>query len=463
MRLGRIGAFGRLAGTRVIAGLLFALAGAIPAPATGLQEGQPVTPPWPADVAEVDRVVAIVGDTAILLSDLRNEMFRLQAQGQVGQIPLEGTPEWDAVAQQVVTALADLVIWLQEAKRAGLSAPDAQVDEVADGYFQQARQGFSSDEELASVIEESGMNMLQYRQMLRSTAETEVLLQTFRQSLASRPDLPPVVVNESEIEEYFQAQVGDQTRPPLISFNQLIVTPYPDGEQADSARGRIARIQIELNEGADFEVVARQYSEDEGSRDVGGELGWMRRDDLVPEFAEAAWRVRAGGITSAQSRFGYHIIKVENSRGGERFLRHILIRPELDDDDFTRANEFAAVMGDSLAAGIDPERLQRARAEVAKDQIRFDNIPIQQLTNQFGTEGAAELSTPDVGRVYGPYEVQRGGPTEYVVVHVLHYRPEGPAELDDWRDMIRRNIRIGKQIDALLAEMRSNTFIDIKL
>lgn len=462
MRVGRVEAPGRTAGRRMIPGVVLALAAALPAAGVA-QDGEPVAPPWPANVQEVDRVVAIVGDTAILLSDLRTEMFRLQAQGQVGQIPPEGTPEWEAVARQVVTALADLVIWLQEAKRAGLSPPESQVDEVADGYYQQARQGFSTDEELARAIEESGMNMLQYRQMLRATAETEVLLQVFRQSLASRPDLPSVLVNESEIEAYFEQQVGDQTRPPLVSFNQLIVTPYPDGAAADSARAKIARITVELGEGEDFEVVARQYSEDEATRDEGGELGWMRREDLVPEFADAAWRIRAGGLTSAQSRFGYHVIKVENSRGGERFLRHILIRPELDDEDYVRAREHAAMLADSLAAGVDPERLQRANAQVANDQIRFDNIPIQQLTNQFGQEAAAEMSEPEPGRVYGPYEVQRGGPTEYVVVHMLHYRPEGPAELDDWRDLIRRNIRVGKQIDALLADMRSNTFIDIKL
>lgn len=461
MRAGRFEPVSRCMSAAALCAVL-ALASARPAAA--VQEAEPPTPPWPADVSEVDRVVAIVGDTAILLSDVRNEMFRLQAQGQVGQIPAEGTPEWLAVARQVVTALADLVVWLQEAKRAGMVAPADQVDQTAENYFQQARQGFSTDDELAAVIEQSGMNMLQYRQMLRANAETEVLLQTFRQSLAARPDLPPVVVNESEIQAFFEAEVGDQVRPPLVSFNQLIITPYPDGLARDSAIGQAARVQIELNGGEGFEVVARRYSEDETTREDGGELGWMRRDDLVPEFAEAAWRARPGTtIGPVQTRYGLHIIKVENSRGGERFLRHILIRPTLDDDDHQRAMDFASVMADSLAAGVDPERLQRANLEVANDQIRFDNIPIQQLTNQFAGDAVAALSAPTDGEVYGPFPIQRGGPTEYAVIHVLRYRPEGPAELDDWRDMIRRNLRVSKQVEALLAEMKAHTFIDIKL
>jgi peptidyl-prolyl cis-trans isomerase SurA len=436
---------------------------ALAAPATALQEPQTLVPPWPADVQEVDRVVAIVGDTAILLSDVRNEMFRLEAQGT--PVPPEGSPQWDQVARQVVNALADLVIWLQEAKRSGLSAPDDQVTERAENYYQEARQGFASDQALADVVQESGMNMLQYRQMLRSNAETEVLLEVFRGSLAQRPDLPPVVINESEVEAYFLEQAGGQTRPPMVSFNQLIVTPFPDGAARDSAIAQAVRVNLDLNSGEDFEVVARRYSDDAGTRDAGGELGWMRREDLVKEFADAAWQARPGQtIGPVSTRFGLHIIKIENSRGGERFIRHILIEPTLDDDDHQRARDFGAQLADSLRADVDPERLQRANTEVANEQIRFDNIPIQQLTGRLSnTEDIAEIATPTDGEVYGPYEMQRAGPASYVIIHVLRYRPEGPVDIDDFRDLIRQNLRISKQIDVLLADMRAHTFVDIKI
>jgi peptidyl-prolyl cis-trans isomerase SurA len=462
MRAGRVESRVDRSGLTLVLAMMLAVGAALPR-AAGAQEPETLAPPWPADVSEVDRVVAIVGDTAILLSDVRNEMFRLEAQ-QGTTIPPEGTAQWTQVARQVVNALVDLTIWLQEAKRAGLSAPDAQVEQVSEDYYQQARQGFASDEALADVVEESGMNMLQYRQMLRANAETEVLLEIFRGSLSQRPDLPPVVVNESEVEAYFEENAGDQTRPPLVSFNQLIVTPYPDGLARDSAIAGALRAQFDLNTGEDFAVVARRHSQDEGTREAGGELGWMRREDLVKEFADAAWQARAGTtIGPVTTRFGLHLIKVENVRGGERFIRHILIKPTLDDDDHQRAMDFGTQLADSLRAGVDPERLQRAHTEVAKDQIRYDNLPIQQLTGRFEGEAVAVMSTPTDGEVYGPFPIQRNGPTEYAVIHVLRYRPEGPVEVDDFRDMIRQNIRVSKQIDLLLADMRAHTFVDIKL
>lgn len=452
--------------TRSVAALGVAI-GWSAAGALGIGAQEPertLEPPWPQDVQEVDRLVAIVGDTAILLSELRQELFQLQARPGGPRIPPEASPEWTTLAHTVITAMADRLIAMQEARRTGLTADENQVDRLAEEYFQRARQEFTSDEELAVTVEASGMNMLQYRQMLRATAEAEALLQAFRFSLGTRTDLPHVVVNEAEIEEYFEAQAAAETRPPLVSFNQLIITPFPEGEARDSAIARARQVNLELDEGEDFEVVARRHSDDEGTRDVGGELGWMRRESLVKEFADAAWSARPGTrIGPVQSRLGLHIIKIENARGGERFLRHILIRPDISEDDLSRSRELGLQLADSLRAGVDPERLRRANSEVADEQIRFDDIPIQQLTSRFSGDQVAQLANPTPGEVYGPFEVNRGGPVEYVVVHVLRYRPEGPAELDDFRDLIRRTIQQSKQIDAMIREIRANTFIEIKL
>ncbi len=461
MKVCRVGAWAR--GIAVLA--LVALAAG--ATSLGAQQDVGTTlaagpeTPFPPGVSEVDRIVAVVGDTAILLSELRHEMFRLRSEG--ARIPPEGTAEWTSFARQVIEAATDRLIILQQAKRAGITPNPAMVEEMAEDYYQRARSGFQTDEELMRVVEASGMNMLQYRQMLRSQAEAEALLQAYRFSLQQRTDLPPVVVNESEVEAYFRERVGDQRRPALVSFNQLLVMPVPTGAAKDSAIARAERALAEIEAGEDFEVVARRYSDDEGTRQQGGELGWLRRQDVVKPFGDAAWRVRPGNVAGpVQTRFGLHIIKVENQRGGDRFIRHILIRPEIKESDIEDARALAAQFADSLRAGVEPERLMRDGA-VIDERIRFDDIPVQQLASRFSGEYAVALSSPKEGEVYGPLEVAQGGQPQFAVVHVLRYRPEGPVALDDVRDRIRREIRLTRQIDALLKEIRANTYIDIKL
>ncbi len=455
-RQGRLGAAGL--------GVLGMALVVTPTPVRGLQD--PAPPPngarFPEGVEEVDRIVAIVGDTAILMSELRITMFQLQSQG--ARVPPEGTAEWTRFARQVIAAEIDRLIVLQQAKRSGLTPAAQQVDELSESLYQRARQQFASDEALQAAVESSGMNMLQYRQLLRAQAEAEALLRDYRAQLERRTDLPPVVVTESEVEALFEEQASDQRRPALVTFNQLVVTPFPQGASRDSAIERARAALRELNEGEAFEIVARRYSDDEGTREQGGELGWMSRDLLVRPFGDAVWGARRGQtIGPIQTRFGLHVVRIENVRGNERFLRHVLVRPEISQADIDAASTLAAQLADSLRAGIDPERLARGfRGQVADERIRFDEIPVEQLTSRF-PEGSAELRTPTPGEVYGPFRIEQGGAPEFAVVHVLEYRPEGPVELDDVRDQIRRSIRQSKQLDILLQEIRANTYIDVKL
>lgn len=418
---------------------------------------------FPAGVEEVDRVVAIVGDTVILASELDIRMYRLQAQG--ARVPPEGTPEWTRFAGQVIAAEIDRLIIIQEARRLGLTADPTRVESAEEELYQRARQGFASDEELMRAVEASGMNMLQYRQMLRADAEAQELIDEYRLALQRRTDLPPVVVTESEVEAFFQENASDQRRPALLSFNQLIVTPTPSGAARDSAIARTLQVQAELAAGESFEVVARRHSDDAGTREEGGELGWVRRDDMLRPFADAAWSSRPGQtIGPVQTRFGLHIIRIERERGSERFLRHVLIRPEITGEDVEEARALAGQLADSLNAGVDPERLARTfRGEVADEQIRFDDIPLDQLTGRFTQEYADRLGSPEPGEVYGPFPVEQGGPTEFALIEVVAFREEGPIELDDFRDQIRRQIRLSKQMDLLIEQVRENTYIDVKL
>ncbi|WP_419949494.1 SurA N-terminal domain-containing protein [Candidatus Palauibacter sp.] len=150
------------------------------APASGIQEQGDAPAPdttvsqaFPDEVAELDRIAAVVGDTAILMSDLRITLYQLQARG--ARIPNEDSPQWLQFAREVLTAMVDDLIFLQQARIAGVTAGEDRVEEMADQIFAERRSLFSSDEEMMLAVEETGMNMLQYRNMIRAQAEAEAL------------------------------------------------------------------------------------------------------------------------------------------------------------------------------------------------------------------------------------------------------------------------------------------------
>jgi peptidyl-prolyl cis-trans isomerase SurA len=440
------------------------------APLSGLQENEPAAPDtvpaagFPSGVEMLDRIAAVVGDTAILLSDIQVTLYQLQARG--ARVPPEGTERWDAFAREVLEAMIDDLIYLQQAKNAGVTVPEDRVTQMADEIFAERRSRFSSDDEMMLAVQETGMNMLQFRQMIRAQAQADGMRQAYRFELEQRTDLPPVIVSEEEVEAAFEEFAQNQPpRPALVSFNRLVVTPLPSGGARDSVLARTIRVQNDFANDEEFSVLARRHSDDEGTREQGGELGWMSRDLLVKPFGDAAWTARPGQtVGPVQTQFGLHFIKIERQRGAERFLRHILLRPEITEEDIDEARTLAIQIADSLRAGADPERLVALfRGQVADEAIRFDDISLASLVSQFTGAGAeAGLTAPTEGTVYGPLPMERGGPTEFGLVHVLTFRPEGPIEIGDVRDQIRQSLRTRKQIDIILEEVRANTYIDVR-
>src|SRR5690606_7857965 len=141
----------------------------------------------------------------------------------------------------------------------------------------------------------------------------------------------PPPVTEDEVRAYFEAQkemLG--RRPASLTFEQVVVAPRPSDSARTAARERALEILRELREGADFAALARRHSNDPGTREQGGDLGWFRRGDMVPQFDSAAFALRPGELSGVvESAFGFHIIRVDRVRGAERQARHILIRPAL--------------------------------------------------------------------------------------------------------------------------------------
>ena len=418
-------------------------------------------PAVPAAAQLVDRIVAVVGDTAILLSELRLEMFRLQAQG--AQIPQEGTDEWRNLARQVIAAGADRLILLQQAKRGGITVSDDEVERFTDQLFRERRRQFTSDEEMQQAVEGSGMNMLQYRQQLRNEARADVSLQRYRGSLESSGVLPAVAVSEDEVLAAFERDFADQQRPATVSFNQILVMPIPGQEAQDSAIARARTAYDEIEAGDDFEIVARRHSDDPGTRDQGGELGWMRRTALVRRFAAAAWSAPAGVVVGPiQTRFGLHLIKIETARRDERFLRHILIRPEIVDADMEEARNLAASFADSLRLGADIERL-KGNPAVVDEETRFDGVLVEDVGERFGSDYAQALQSARTGDVVGPFQTSATLNPEYAVLQVLDSRSQGLFELEEVADVLRSRIRIQKQLDLYIGDLRAQTYVEVRL
>lgn len=414
----------------------------------------------PDSIETVDRIVAVVGDTAILYSEIIESIVQAGAQG--AEVPEIGTPAFDSLADQTLTNLIDSRILLQKAKESDLQVPPEQLDGETDRRFREIRNSFPSASEFQDAVTKSGRSLVQYRQWLRGQVRSQIIIDEFIR--ANRDNLPPVTVTEEEIVAYYETNLVGQTRPASISIEQVVIEPVPGEAARDSSIALAEQVLAEIRDGKDFEVAARQYSMDMSNREQGGDLGWIQRSLLVPTFADAAWAARTGQpIGPVATRFGYHIIRVDNVRGGERKIRHILIQPVINEDDFRRTGELAMAVADSIREGSDV-RMMAERYGVREVPIRFPDIPYEQI-GQFGESYAQALANPVPGAVVGPFQSEgfMPGRPVFAVVRITGFQSEGAWELDDIREQIRESLMNEKGYGKFLEELRGEVYVDRRL
>lgn len=404
----------------------------------------------------MDRVVAAVGDTVLLLSEVQAELQRLRAAGQ--PVPQDPAGQ-EALAREIVEDRVRDLVLIQAARDAGITVDDNDVAPQVDQQINEVRQRFGSETALTAALAESGLTLDQYRATLLEQARSAALTQRFfQQRLASgaRP-----AVTEAEIASFFQSQSASLgQRPATASFEQVIIKPEPSAEARAATRKTAEDVLQQLNTGADFAVLARRFSDDKASGERGGELGWFRRGQMVRPFEQVAYALRPGQTSGiVETEFGFHIIRLEKVRAGERQARHILIRPEITEADEARARARA----DSVAAAVrsgTPIATLAERYQTPADQRTAERVPLERLPPAY----VAALEGATTGAVVGPFEVTPGpDASAWAVARVTGRQEAGAYTLDDVREQIRSRLQEQKMITALVEDLRRSMFVDVQL
>lgn len=402
----------------------------------------------------VDRVVAVVGDTVLLLSDVHTELAQLEAAGQLPADPLQR----DEFAQQVMESRINDLILVQAALDAGLELPQEQVNEQVDQQIRQVQQRFGSESAFTAALAESGLTRDQYRQTLANQIRDEQLVQLF---LGSRlRNRAPPVIDEREIQAFFATRAGTLgQRPATVSFQQVVVAPKPSEEARRDAIARAEEVLEEIRTGADFAVLARRFSDDTGSAEHGGDLGWFKADRMVPEFSRAAFSLRPGQTSGlVESEFGFHIIKLERTRGAERQARHILIRPEVAEADVALARERADSVAQAIRDGASVTSLA-GRYNANEDLPTVTRFALDRLPPGY----LEPLRNAAVGEVVGPFTLPDPRGDRFAVARINEQIPAGEYTIDDVRDQIRQNLEQQSMVEQLLGELRQQVYVQTML
>lgn len=337
----------------------------------------------------IDEVVWVVGDEAILKSDVENERLNAQYENR----HFDGDP-YCVIPEQ----LAVQKLFLHQAELDSVVVSDQEVMQSVEQRMTWLIDQIGSKEKMEEYYNKP---YTQIREMLRENIRDGLTVQQMQQKIVGDIKLTP-----AEVRNYFRKLPQDSIPFVPTQVEVQIITQEPKVSEAE-----IERVKAQLREYADrvnkgetsFSVLARYYSEDPGTARRGGEGGFTGRGQLVPEFANVVFNLTDPKKVSKvfKTEFGYHIAQLIEKRGDRVNYRHILLRPKVD----PKAIDAALSRLDSIADDIRRGKFSfdEAATWISQDKDTRNNHGLLANTaggtSRFEMQQLAELVSQDVAKV----------------------------------------------------------------
>lgn len=435
-------------GARLLAVVLAALVPCAVAPvAAAAQEGL------------VDRIVALVGDSVVLLSDVIQAERQMISQGIT--LPPEGSPQRDSIRLEIINQRVDDQVLLQAAARDTLlSVNEERVEEDLNNMMAQIQASFPNQAELERALADEGLSLQSLREMRRDLITQQQLVTLYLQANIGQG---AVEVTEEEMRAFFEAgRANLPERPASVTFKQVLMRVIPSDSSKATARARAGELLERARAGEDFVELASAYSQEPGAAASGGDLGWFRRGTMLPTFDEAAFALPEGAISDVvETIHGFHIILVERIRPSERKARHILIRPVTDYTDIGNTRELAGRIAER-AGTEDFDALIDEFGDPSSQNADSFTVAVREVAQRFPPAYVAALSGREAGEIVGPMEFRIQDDDHFAVLKILRVREAGDYTFDDWRESIRDTLIQQKRRDALVESLRAKTYVEIK-
>lgn len=272
-----------------------------------------------------DKIIAVVGDRIILQSDITNAIADARRNGQ----PVPENAECTVLDQALVSK-----VLMMQAIKDSLPVTDEEVEAILDLKVRQFINAYGSKEALESV---AGKSIYQIKEDARESVKESKLAEAMQRKIVDN-----VKVTPAEVKAFYERFPKDSLPfyESEYQIGQIVLYPKASKDMEQYVIGELNNYkrQIEGNI-TSFDILARRYSEDPGSKDRGGQYQISRVDkSWDPAFVNAAFRLKEGQVSSPfKSKFGYHIVQLVERNGDEATVRHILRVPPVNAEEIAEA------------------------------------------------------------------------------------------------------------------------------
>ena len=394
----------------------------------------------------IDEVIWVVGDEAILRSEVEEERLRAQYEG----MPIPGDP-YCVIPEQ----LAIQKLYLHQAEIDSIEANESTVSHQVDARINFYLNQIGSKEKMEEYFRKTTSEI---REELMTSVRNQMIIQQMQAKLTENVKPTP-----AEIRRFYESLPQDSLPmiPAQVEVQILSFEPKVPVEEIERVKSRLREFTERVNSGnADFAMLARLYSEDTESAKHGGELGFVGRGQLVKEFAEVAFNLNDPRRVSriVQTEYGYHIIQLIEKKGDRINCRHILMRPRISGDDKVKAISRLDSIADVVRSG--KATFEQAVAYFSEDKNTALNAGLM-MNEQTGAskfeyqdlppEVAKQIYNMNIGEISKPF-VMMDPMKNREVVAVVKLKTKVAAHKANLTDdyQVIRQLLVQKQSEELL-------------
>lgn len=296
------------------------------------QEGKPI-----------DGIIAVIGDRIVMQSEYENQLASIKSQGIIID---------NETKCQILEELMFQKLLVNQAAIDSVIVTEAQVEGELNRRLNYFISQIGSEKKLEQYYKKS---IQEIKDELRDVIREQLTGQMMTQNITSGVKITP-----KEVKAFFDELPKDSipTINSEIEVAQILINAKQSKRVREDAKERLNNIRDRIIKGEQFSTLAILYSEDEGSAKKGGELGFMGRADLVPEFSAALFKLKNNKTVTeiVETQFGFHIIQMIERRGQKVNSRHILIKIKDDEQEILLAKQradsiYSLIFTDTLSFG----------------------------------------------------------------------------------------------------------------
>jgi peptidyl-prolyl cis-trans isomerase SurA len=342
-----------------------------------------------------------------------------------------------------------------------IKVTDDQVQQQLDYQINYFVQQYGSREKLEQVY---GMPLEKIKRSLQDDVRKNIMAQMLQQKKFGQ-----IEASRKEVEDFFQT-IKDSLPIVQAKFQiaHIFVNPKTGDRIKQKAKAFALSLLDSIKAGKDFATLAKKYSDDPGSAQNGGDLGFQKRGVLVPEFEATAYSLAPNQISNVvESQFGYHIIQLIERRGDAIHARHILIRVKADDEADLQAIEFLNDLRDSIVQGKNSFAYYAGKYSDDKETAKFGG--------EIGTLEVSQLDKSLLDIIYKLREGEVSYPKRidvdknvygFHIVKLIKRIPEHKASMElDYPEIKRLADYSKKQkfYSKFMEELKKNIYWEIKI